>query len=1008
MHADALLTYGRSNCSRLSTFLSELPGADKEGLVAEILDSPDPRAAMGRLEDLLAGEASGTVEEILVRDGTLRKAFLATVGGSRFLHSILCRDPARIETMFVRKGYLEEKNREALEAELTSLLDGVADDTELDSRLRSYKEREYLRLGCRELANLSDVRSIMRGLSDLAGASIQAGLDFHWRRLVARHGTPPGVGEQMGFAVIGLGKISGGELNFSSDVDLIFLRGPDEGRTEGPERISIIRFYESLARALIATLSDVTEDGFVFRIDLRLRPEGEKGELVPALANAIRYYLQWGRTWERAALMKAVPIAGDRALGKVFIKALEPFIFRKHLDYSTLEDMREMKLRIRAQLSQKPGVNIKLGQGGIREIEFFVQALQLINGGKIPGVRSPSTCRSLDLLEEAGLLDGGTTDRLRDSYLFFRKTEHRIQINHQLQTHQLPRTREEQQELARRMGYRENALEAFLSDLDHRRRLVEELFSSLFYSSGEDILGQCSPATRAIVDAIHNPDATQALLAEQGFESPAESYPVLLNLLVPSDMRVHTDRSRRLLEQLAPLFLDELLKVPEPGQTLVGLDRYVRSLHSSSGYFSTLLENPATARFLVKIVGESLFFTDLLIRHPQAIDSLIGRWTSQHPQGRQPLARELSERLHYAENYEAELDILRIFKNEEILRIGVSHLNGEISSPTARWLVTELAEVCLAAAVEIAVKEMGRRFGACYFVGSLPFVILGLGKLGGAEMSYLSDVDVIFIYDSPSDTLGNFSAHEWFSRLASRIISVLSVPTAEGTVFQIDTRLRPSGQKGPLVSSLSSFREYHRTTSKIWEKQTLIKARPCTGPPRLAGEVAQIVKECVLRTHVTEEDLEEIARLRQRMEDELAMEDKLHVDLKTGHGGLVDVEFFVQANILKHVHEHPEVLRQNTLESLAALHRAGLVNEDSFHALDYGYRFLTNLEDRLRIMEHRSVDRMPLEGDKLRGLARRLGYEEGSEERFLREYFKVTGSIRAMYDSLFRTPSENF
>jgi glutamate-ammonia-ligase adenylyltransferase len=274
-------------------------------------------------------------------------------------------------------------------------------------------------------------------------------------------------------------------------------------------------------------------------------------------------------------------------------------------------------------------------------------------------------------------------------------------------------------------------------------------------------------------------------------------------------------------------------------------------------------------------------------------------------------------------------------------------------------------------------------------------------------MSYLSDVDVIFIYDSPSDTLGNFSAHEWFSRLASRIISVLSVPTAEGTVFQIDTRLRPSGQKGPLVSSLSSFREYHRTTSKIWEKQTLIKARPCTGPSHLAGEVSQIVKECVLRTDVTDKDLEEIARLRQRMEDELAMEDKRHVDLKTGHGGLVDVEFFVQANILMHVHEHPDVLRQNTLDALAALYRAGLVTEDAFHALDYGYRFLTNLEDRLRIMEHRSVDRMPLEGDKLRGLARRLGYEEGAEDRFLREYFRVTGSIRAMYDSLFRTPSED-
>jgi glutamate-ammonia-ligase adenylyltransferase len=1007
MQPEALLKYVKRNCAAITAFFFALPGTAQEEFLREMLDTPDPKSTMGRLEDLFAGEASDTVTEILAVDGTRRRAFLAVVGGSRFLHSILRRDPAHIGDMFAREGYLVAKNRETMERELGALLDGVADRAALDRTLRSYKELEYLRLGCRDLADLCDVRSIMEELSALAGASINAALEFHWKRLTASHGAPPGLGDRMGFIVMGLGKISGGELNFSSDVDLIYLRGPDEGRTEGPNKISVTRFYESLARALSATLSDVTEDGFVFRVDLRLRPEGEKGELVPALAGAVRYYLQWGRTWERAALMKAVPIAGDPALGKVFLKALEPFVFRKHLDYSTLEDMREMKLRIRAQLRRKPGINIKLGQGGIREIEFFVQALQLINGGKIPAVRSPSTCRSLDLLSEAGLLDRETADRLLDSYLFFRKTEHRIQIDQQLQTHQLPRTREDQLELARRMGYRENALDAFLSDIEDRRRLVEELFSGLFFSSGEDVLEQCSSRTRALVSVIDDPEAAQALLEKYGFENPAESHTILVGLLVPSDMRVHTDRSRRLLEQLAPLLIDELLKVPEPGRTLVDLDRYVHSLHSVSGYFSTLLENPATARFLVKILGESRFFTDLLVRHPQAVDSLIGRWSSEHPRERESLESELSGRLHYAEDYEAELDIMRIFKHEEILRIGISYLNGEISSSTARWLVTELAEVCLSAAVEIAVREMGRRFGDCRFVGSLPFVILGLGKLGGSEMSYLSDLDVIFIYDAPSETIAGLSAHEWFSRLAGRIISVLSVPTAEGTVFQIDTRLRPSGQKGPLVSSLSSFREYHRTTSKIWEKQTLIKARPCTGPRQPADEVSKIVKECVIRTRVTDEDLAEIGRLRRRMEDELAMEDKRHVDLKTGHGGLVDVEFFVQANILKHVHDHPEVLRHNTLEALAALHKAGLVDRDAFLALDHGYRFLTNLEDRLRIMEHRSVDRMPLEGDKLRGLAKRLGYEEGSEDRFLRDYFEITGSIRAMYDSFFHAPGRD-
>jgi glutamate-ammonia-ligase adenylyltransferase len=344
---------------------------------------------------------------------------------------------------------------------------------------------------------------------------------------------------------------------------------------------------------------------------------------------------------------------------------------------------------------------------------------------------------------------------------------------------------------------------------------------------------------------------------------------------------------------------------------------------------------------------------------------------------------------------------LRIFKNEQILRIGVSHLAGEINSPTARWLVTELAEVCLEVAVEIAEQEMGRKFGFSMRSNALPFVILGLGKLGGMEMTYLSDLDVIFIYDPPADSIGRFSAHEWFTRLANRIISILSVPTSEGTVFAIDARLRPSGQKGPLVSSLSSFREYHRATSKLWEKQALIKARPVVGPALLCGEVQGIVRDCVLRTEISTDDLGEIARLRKRMESELAMEDERHVDLKTGHGGMVDVEFFVQGNILLNAKRHPEVLCQNTLEALAALRRERLIEEEPFQTLDSGYRFLTNLEDRLRIMEHRSVDRMPLEGEKLRGLARRLGYGEGREGLLLKDYFSTTNSIRGIYNDFF-------
>ncbi|AFM25874.1 bifunctional [glutamate--ammonia ligase]-adenylyl-L-tyrosine phosphorylase/[glutamate--ammonia-ligase] adenylyltransferase [Desulfomonile tiedjei] len=1003
MEINTLLTYIGRNCPALSCWLASLETDQSDRVCRDLLDTANPRIAVGRVEDLLGTDGGETVRTIL-RDERLRRVFLTTVGGSRFLFSILCRIPESLAPLFLQEGCSIRKTRAIMERELRETYEGLGNSKEFDRMLRVYKEREFLRIGCRDLNNLAEVEEVMAELSDLAAAGIESAIQFHWKRLTEKHGTPEGLEQGLGFVALGMGKISGRELNFSSDVDLIFIREPEEGRTQGPEPIPIAKFYESLAQSVSRSLSDVTEDGFVFRIDLRLRPEGEKGELVPSYTNALDYYLGWGRTWERAALMKAAPLAGDRKLGKDFLQELEQFVYRKHLDYSTLEEMRIMKLRIEAQLKKKPGVNIKLGQGGIREIEFFVQALQLINGGKQRRVRSASTLEALDLLRETGLLDKQTTDALRSAYRFFRKTEHRIQINHQLQTHELPRTPEDQEELARRLGYKEEPLKHFLADLDYHRRVVEELFSSMFHHSDEEILDRISPEAKRLIETIHDESVCKNLLEQLGFDDPLSAYAVLKNLVIPTDRKIPSEKARVLLSRLAPLFLDELLTVPEPEKALVALDRYIDSLFAHSSYFSTLLENPPTIRFIVKILGESRFFTDLLVRHPQAIDSLIARGAEEFPKSRETLESIVTERLAYSEDLEAEMDVLRTFKNEEILMIGVKHLAGEIDSPTARALVTELAEVCLCAAIDLAVKEMTRKFGEFDFLDPLPFVVLGMGKLGGREMTYLSDLDVIFIYECPEMQIGRFSTHEWFTRLANRIISILSVPTAEGTVFSIDTRLRPSGNKGPLVSSLDSFRDYHEATSQLWEKQALLRARPLSGGPDLVQQVNCIVRDCITRTRLSSDDVKEIARLRGRMETELALEDDLHVDLKTGHGGLVDVEFLVQAHILKHAYHFPEIIKNNTLEGLSALRDAGIIDECAFESLDFGYRWLSNLEDRLRIMEHRSIDRMPLTGEKLRGLALRLGYGEGGEDRLISDYFTITGTIRSIYRAFFGEP----
>ncbi len=987
----------------LNVLIEQADPNNKEPILTCILETPDPRLTAVRIEELLELDVENLLSQLAVELDAWR-CFSRTVGGSAFLFSTIKRSFELIKQVFISRGFEVTKTLIQKEKELRDRLFREESSSPLDlhRELRRYKEEEFLRIGCRDLAGIADVVEVMAELSDLATASLEVTLDHSFKRLVKKHGSPSGLSPaSKGLVILSMGKLSGHELNFSSDIDLIYLRNPEDGWTTGPDRISVSKFYELLARSVNKAMSDVTEDGFVFRVDLRLRPEGEKGELVPSLRNAVEYYLSWGRTWERAALMKALPIAGDLDLGYEFLKEIEPFVYRKHLDYSTLDEMRSMKRQIQTQLKKRPGLNIKLGQGGIREIEFFVQALQLINGGKNRKLRSPSTLKALDLLNEGGLLPASTAEDLRDAYLFFRTVEHRIQINHQLQTHDLPIKLEERNDLARRMGYLESsALDEFLSDLDKRRKLVEDLFSSLFYHSSEDQARRSSSLTNHLIESIEDHSATVAILTDLGFRNPSSSYPLLKRLIYPSSNGLISEKTSDLLERLAPIFIDELIKVPEPEKALVTLDSYIESLQSAPNYYATFLENPATVSFLIRILGESRFFTDLLIRHPDSIDSLIGRGLQNLHMGYQTFRKEILERLNYTGSLEEKLDVLRRFKNEESLLIGVRQLTGEIDSPVARRLVSELADVCLSVAVEIAHSEMERRFGSEGLTDPLPFVVLGMGKLGGREMTYLSDLDVIFVFDSPNDHIGNLSSREWFTRLANRMISILSVPTSEGTAYAIDTRLRPSGNKGTLVSTLESFESYHRESSALWEKLALIRSRVVTGPSILGHKIHSIITDCVLRTTLKESDISEISRIRERMEKEIALEDKANVDLKTGQGGLVDVEFFTQAKILVHANQYPEIVKPNTLEALSSLRKYDLINQKTYDTLDAGYRFLTNLEDRLRIMENRSIDRLPLSGSKLKGLAMRLGYGQNGDA-LIDDYLRIRNDIRQIYNSFF-------
>lgn len=1000
MTKDELLNYIERNCPGLSGFLNSTEPEISERLLEIIADSRSSQQSAARMDDLFQS-VDGKVMETILSDKDKVSDFVKTMASSRYMFSVLNRYPYLAKTIFCEDQGLIKSDREIMENTLRERIESITKEKDFMREIRVFKEEQFLRIGRLDLTSRLGPVEIMEELSNLAAACIQVAMEFHTRRLNTKYGTPPGIGPGMGLVAMGMGKLSGRELNFSSDVDLIFLCAHHEGRTDGIQPVPTTRYFEELVQRVTKSLSDVTEHGFVFRVDLRLRPEGEKGELAPSAENAIGYYLSWGRTWERAALTRAVPIAGDLNLGHAFLKAVEPFIYRRHLDYSTLEDMREIKKSIQSQLKRKPGINIKLGQGGIREIEFFVQALQLINGGKIPQARHPGTVKSLELLSQYGLIEDQTAKDLLEAYLFFRNIEHKIQINYQLQTHEIPKDAEQQAELAERLGYGPNGLESFLDDLEAKRRLVEDLFVSLFHYADEAGLDNISSNVSRLCSSIEDAETSREILEEAGFSDTERSYCLIKSLIEPSQRIWLTDKGKAMLEKLAPLLVDELIKSPEPDEALHSLDRYIDSLKGSSAYLATFLENPPTARYLVYILGQSRFFADMLVKYPQAIDSLISRYSNEPPKERSTLVQELRLRLASADSYETELDILRQFKHEEALRIGVKHLSEEILSTTARWLVTELAEACLEIAVDIAKLEMERKFGAFDFFEHLPFVIVGMGKVGGQEMSYLSDLDIIFVFDPPSENIGAMSSWEWFARLANRVISILSAPTSQGTAYEIDTRLRPSGNQGPLVSKLESFREYHRTESKLWEKQALIKARPLTGPPGLLDQVTDIITDCILQARLDEESKAEMLRLRKRMELELADEDIMHVDLKTGHGGLVDVEFLVQANILENANEGPDLICQNTLEALEVQYQAGILDSETFHTLSSGYRFLSDLVDMLRLKEQRSVNRLTFQGPALKGISRRMGFGPNGSAEFIEEYFSVTRSIRKCYNKVF-------
>lgn len=970
----------------------------------------------------------------LIEDGGLRSFkklpqpslpdLLRLLGGSSYLSDILIRQGHDWPQFFLQQIKVPQKNTSDHLAELSPFLKKGISPDHLARTLRQHKQRAYLRIGTRDLSPSVSVEETMRELTTLAEASLEAAYRFCRSEVEKDFGLlhHPRTDRKNRFVILGMGKLGGEELNFSSDVDIIYFYEEEEGESHGGRKGKVAPrgFFSSLAEKITRVVGEITEEGFVFRTDLRLRPLGRNGPLVQSLDSALLYYESWGQCWERAALIKARPVAGDRELGDHFLHAIEPFIYRRYLDFTTVEELRHMKMRVEQELLSPHNKerNLKLGRGGIREIEFFTQALQLVNGGYEPGIRHHNTLRALGLLARYGYIPPREKNGLSHAYRFLREVEHKLQMVQEAHTHSIPEGEEEERILARRLGYsrRKGGSERDLFWQDYHRTTasVRRAFDRLFYGAQKEISSESASGIKQIWNDLDQEELILEELKKLGFPDPLRAYH---NLLAVRDGESYTPPSPRRLKvmrSLGPALMAEITRSASPDRALFNVAEFSHRVGGRTGFLSLLAENPKTMRLLINLFANSQFLTELFLKRPELLDSLIRVDLTHLRKTRKEMLRELVATLAETDDLEGKLNSLRRYRVEEFIRIGLHDLGGNLELEEVMSQLSDLAEVCLEGALMLCTKEMEKKFGK---VQRGRFAILGMGKLGGKEIDYNSDLDLIFIYDAPEEAQSNggksssLGAHDYYVKLGQKLITFLSAPTEEGIVYKIDLRLRPSGRSGPLVSSLEAFRHYHQTSSELWERQALIKARVVTGDQRLGSNAERVAEGFAYGQGLTQDGIAEIHHLRMRMERELAREDLSHFNLKKGKGGMVDIEFLAQMLQLSHGHCHSALRKRGTLEAVRALRDHKIIKESEYRVLSKGYLFLRHLDHRLRLERDQSIDILEREAESLEGIAHALGYKPPHKQDkndkksgghlLLRDYELRRERIRACYERFF-------
>jgi glutamate-ammonia-ligase adenylyltransferase len=942
--------------------------------------APDAADALRRAERLFDAAAQTALDLAGLGDPAQRIATLCCQSAP-YLATLLTRDPHRLGRVASDSYLRREKPREVLVAEVTARAAPARTPAELQAALRSIRADELVRLGVRELELGLDTE-VGRELARLADACFDAAIGFWDRALRARYGAPryiddDGTERDAHLVVIGMGKLGGEELNFSSDVDVIYVYSSDSGEV-GP--LSLHEYFAKLCTHVTAALSEVTEGDTVFRVDLRLRPEGSRGAIANSLAQAERYYETFGRPWERQAWLKARVSAGDPALGAELLRTLRPFVFPRLTSATVIDDVRALNRRIKRELVRPrggdgSGFDLKNGEGGIREIEFFVQALQLIHAGKRPGLRVRGTLAALDALLFAGLIADHEHLALWRAYRWLRHTEHVLQLEGGLQTQIVPDDDARRLVLARRLGYPGDV--GFAIDLVKHTAAVSRLFATL----GDP--GDGPAEVTAILHGELTEDEEADALARLGFHDIAAARAELARARRSSDSPLSPAASER-TARIGAALLGEIAASADPDQALRAVGDLIARRGAAWSIWRLLDENPAIIRLLGSIFGASAYLARTLVDTPELIDLLIELGQTAPSRSVAQVAADLDARLAAVDPADPEQGWSAIaeIKNGHVLRVGLADFAGALDALAVCAELTAIAEACLDRALAIIEGQLAARHGRP--PGDARLAVLGLGKLGGRELGYAADLDVVFVYtgdDGESDGAVPLAAVEWFSRCAQRLLGALRQRTPRGRLYEIDTRLRPSGSHGLLVTSLAGWRRYHAEDARLWERQALIKLRPVAGDRALGEHVAQLATDTVYGQPPEAAGgvlaiAEAIRQMRERIERELGGPGSRR-DLKLGAGGIVDIEFAAQYLQLVHGHAHPALRTTATVAALEAAAAAGIAPARDLELLAQGYRFLRKIEHRLRVVHDQPIHRLPEAKGELDKLARRSGFPDG-------------------------------